>query len=274
MRAEPILLFLLAAGVALASDDSPAARPAPCCEGHADAAPRRNDFLLRPVPGEDEVTGAAHGRIVFKGELPEVEPLRISEAQAAGCTAEGEELDRRDLRLLIGEDRGIANAVVTIEVEGDELRVPEEPVVLDQVQCRFDQHVLLVPVGCTLEYRNSDQVPHNVHTFSLRNKAFNTTLAAGGKKEQVVEHAETIQIRCDIHPWMSAYVFASGTSHAALTDAHGAFRIEGLPPGEYEARIWHEALGKATAKVVVAADGSSEALEVELEQKQRRRRRR
>ena len=91
--------------------------------------------------------------------------------------------------------------------------------------------MLLVPVGSTLEYRNSDEVPHNVHTYSLRNKAFNVPLAAGGKKQQVVREAETIQIRCDIHPWMGAFVFVSDTSYAAITDAHGAFEISGLPPG-------------------------------------------
>lgn len=274
MRAEPILfLVLLTSGsLAVESDSDPALGQ--CCESHSAGPVRPNDFLLPPAIDDQEVHGTASGRVLLKGEVPEVEPLKISEAQAKGCTAEGEELDRRDLRLLVGEDRGVANAVVTIEVAGDELRVPEAPIVLDQVQCRFDQHVLLVPVGSTLEYRNSDEVPHNVHTYSLRNKAFNVTLAAGGKKQQVVREAETIQIRCDIHPWMGAFVFVSDTSYAAITDAHGAFEIPGLPPGEYEARIWHETLGKGRATVVVTEDGSSEAIEVELERKQRRRRRR
>jgi len=277
MRTEPILVgvLLVAATATFALDQEPAgAAPVlDCCASAANGEARGNVFLLPPQETE-AVTGKAHGRVRLKGEAPKVEPLKISELQAKGCVPEGEALDKRDLRLLVGPEGGIANAVISVSVEGDELRVPKEPVVLDQVQCRFDQHVLLVPKGCTLEYRNSDEVPHNVHTFSMRNKAFNSTLAAGGKKQVKVDEAETIQVKCDIHPWMSAYVVVSDTSFAAITDAKGHFSIPGLAPGEYTAKVWHESLGKQEAKITIGADGASEAVEVLLEPKASRRRRR
>ena len=218
------------------------------------------------------VTGKATGRVIFDGEVPETKELNITEAQSAGCTDDGSKVLAKDYSLLVGEDKGIANAVVTIELPDQKLVVPEEPIVLDQVQCRFTQHVVLVPVGATIEYRNSDSVPHNVHTYSIKNTAFNRTLAAKSSHKQLIEEAETIQIKCDIHPWMSTFVFAADTNFAALTDEHGAFAIPGLPPGEYTARVWHEKLGKSEVKVVIGETGVSEPVSVAMKPKASRRR--
>ena len=128
---------------------------------------------------------------------------------------------------------GYFTAPVARIVHGKVYGVDIDPVLLDQVDCRFDQHVIVVPVGTTLEYLNSDTVSHNVHTYSRKNKPFNRTLPAGVSYKEKVTHAESIPIRCDIHPWMRAYVYAVDTNYAALTDEHGAFEIKGLPPGEY-----------------------------------------
>jgi len=223
---------------------------------------------------DPDVTGRATGRVVFDGEVPEAKSLSITEAQSKGCVEEGSSIDARDHSLIVGEDKGIANAVVTIAVEGRELVVPEEPVVLDQLRCRFDRHVVVVPVGAVVEYKNSDDVPHNVHTYSIKNKAFNRTLAGESSYSQKVEEAEAIRVKCDIHPWMSAWVFVADTNFVALTDVHGAFEIPGLPPGEYVARVWHEKLGKAEVPVVIGEAGESQPISVALEPKPARKRRR
>lgn len=246
---------------------------ASCCTEDQSAGGRASSvFLAAPVV--DGVTGKATGRILFDGEVPAKKDLSITEAQSKGCVHADAVLDKRDLSLLVGEDKGIANAVVTIAVEGQELVVPEAPIVLDQAQCRFDQHVVIAPKGSTIEYKNSDTVPHNVHAYSIRNKAFNRTLTGNSSYKQKVEEAEVIQIKCDIHPWMSAYVFVADTNYAAITDEHGAFEIPGLPPGEYKAAVWHEKLGKTEVAVVISETGESEAVSVSMKMKEKRRRRR
>lgn len=243
-----------------------------CCEPTA-AEPQRSVYVSS-LPTTD-VTGKATGRVVFDGEKPPVnQDLSITEAQSKGCVHEGATVDRRDVRLLVGKDKGIANAVVTINVPDQKLVVPEKPIVLDQVKCRFDQHVVIAPVGATISYKNSDEVPHNVHTYSIRNKAFNRTLTGNSSYEQKLEHAEVIQVKCDIHPWMSAYVFVSDTNFAAKTDEHGAFEIAGLPPGEYTAKVWHEQLGKTEVAVVIGETGESTPVSVPMKPKAKRTRRR
>jgi len=60
-------------------------------------------------------------------------------------------------------------------------------------------------------------------------------------------------VKCDIHPWMSAYVGVFTNPFFDVTDANGKFSIEGLPPGTYEVEAWHEKLGVQTGSATVAA---------------------
>jgi len=283
---SPSTLGLLCASLLLVGDARDDVQPgatsgpcdtaaaAGCCATAPESAPPRVDYLSLPAAPQDAVRGTARGRIVFAGEIPPKEELTITEAQSKGCTDDGSKVAKAARSLLIGEDRGVANAVVSVVVEGEELVLPKEPVILDQVQCRFTQPVTLVPAGTTLEYKNSDTVPHNVHVYCLRNKPFNKTLPAGATQKHKVEVAETLQLKCDIHPWMKSYVFVSDTNHATLTDAHGAFELPGLPPGSYTLRVWHEKLGKKELPFSVDAQGASEPLEVEMKAKKRKSRRR
>lgn len=218
--------------------------------------------------------GKVHGRIIFDGKVETPKPLKIKADQAKGCCADGSAMNTVDRSLLIGADKGIANVVITLTVAGAKLEVPKEPIALDQSNCRFEPHVSIVPVGGTIRFFNSDGVSHNVHTYSVKNDPINKTVAAKGKLDMKVTKAETIKVACDIHPWMQSYAFVTDATHWAVSDVAGSFVIEGVPPGDYDLSIWHEALGKAKATVTVAADGSSSALEVKMSKKKKKRRRR
>ena len=219
------------------------------------------------------VAGKVHGRIVFDGKVEAPKPLKIKADQAKGCCADGSVVDPVNRSLLIGADKGIANVVITLTVAGAKVEVSKEPVELDQAQCRFEPHVSIVPVGTTIRFTNSDGVPHNVHTYSIKNDPLNKTVAANGKLDMKVAKAESIKIACDFHPWMSSYAVVTDDTHWGLSDAAGRFSIDGVPPGEYNLSIWHESLGKAKATVTVNEDGSSTAAEVKMGKKKKRRRR-
>lgn len=267
MKTWNMLSVLLVAGAATAAtvgEQQHEHQSESCCTPDASKAPKAN-YLVHANPlAEDEVTGTATGKIVFGGEeKPEVKPLTISEQQEKGCV-DGGTTDKTNRSLLIDKNGGIANAVITIDVDGAELKLPEKPIELDQIACRYEPHVLLVPAGVTVEYKNSDTISHNVHTYSTKNPAFNKTIAAGASETQKLEKSESIEVKCDIHPWMSCYVFVADTPFAAISARDGSFSIPKLPPGEYDARIWHESLGKTRAKVTVGADGSCDAIEVKM----------
>ena len=79
---------------------------------------------------------------------------------------------------------------------------------------------------------------------SLKNKAFNRQITAGGAPiEWTAEAAENVQIVCDLHPWMKSYLIVKDHPYVAITDEKGAFKIDGVPPGEYTVKCWHEKLG-------------------------------
>jgi hypothetical protein len=63
---------------------------------------------------------------------------------------------------------------------------------------------------------------------------------------------------------MSSMLFVGDTPYCALTKDDGSFRIQGLPPGTYKVKLWHEVLGRAEAEVVVKEDGASAPLEVKM----------
>lgn len=215
------------------------------------------------------VEGVAKGKVTFDGKKPEVKPLTITEEQAKGCCPPGKHVDSKDPTLLIGAGDGIANVVVTVEVEGAKA-TPGEPMHVDQKECVFEPHVQVVPVGGKVVFLNSDQVSHNVHTYASKNDSMNKTIAPGGKEEQTLAKGEKIEIKCDIHPWMSSWIFVTDTPHYAITKEDGSFEIKGLKPGTYKAELWHEKLGKGKGEIVVKEDGTSDMVEFKMGEKKKK----
>lgn len=271
MRALFTIGILATAGAAIALDGIAGhgqdGDHASCCAPKTGAV-RASYLEVANPPAPGETTGKITGKIVFEGEKrPEVEPLTIGEKQAEGCRTDGKPVDNTNMSLLISKEGGIKNAVIEIEVKGAELKLPEEPIELDQIQCLFDPHVILIPAGATVLFLNSDKVSHNVNVQATRNAAFNRTIAAGSKDTQKFEKAEAIEVKCDIHPWMSSFIYVSDTPYATISAEDGSFTVEGLRPGEYKVNVWHEKLGKVKADAVVKEDGSSASIEIKLSEK-------
>ena len=124
----------------------------------------------------------------------------------------------------------------------DQFTPRDQPVVLDQVGCRYVPHVLGVMIGQPLLIRNSDPLLHNVHGLPFSNKEFNVGQPVKGSElRRILTHHEVmIRIKCDVHPWMGAWVGVLPHPYFAVTDESGRYEIEGLPPGSYEVAVWHE----------------------------------
>jgi plastocyanin len=162
--------------------------------------------------------------------------------------------------LVLGANNALANVMVRIKspVSGS-FTAPAQAAVIDQNGCQYSPHVLGVMVGQTLKLKNSDGLLHNVHALPKVNTPFNMAMPANrteadtkfGKEEGM------FLVKCDVHPWMSAYVGVFTNPFFAVSGADGKFSISGLAPGTYEVEAWHEKLGTKSASVTVAGDKSA-----------------
>jgi plastocyanin len=113
-------------------------------------------------------------------------------------------------------------------------------VTIAQQDKRFDPHVVVVPVGATVDFPNLDPFFHNV--FSLFDgKRFDLGLYEGGSSRSVTfPRAGVCYIFCNIHPDMSAVVIVVDSPYYATTSRTGAFSIPSVPAGRYQLSVWHE----------------------------------
>jgi hypothetical protein len=117
---------------------------------------------------------------------------------------------------------------------------PKRKYTLLQKNRMFTPHLLVIPVGSTVDFPNSDPFFHNV--FSLFDgKRFDLGLYEAGSDKQVVFSREGISyIFCNIHPEMSAVVLALTTPLYAIANSSGSAVIRGVPPGDYQFAVWVE----------------------------------
>jgi hypothetical protein len=156
---------------------------------------------------------------------------------------------------------GLANVIVYLQdvPPGDGSANP--PATLDQRDCHYIPHVLAVQINQPLIVRSSDPTMHNVHYSSDRNGAANfaETQVGASKAISFAEPELPIRIKCDVHPWMTAYVGVFPTPCFAVTDESGKFEISRIPAGTYTLCAWQEKYGTLSQKIVVSDNAAGEA---------------
>lgn len=157
---------------------------------------------------------------------------------------------------------GIQNVVVSISgiSSGKDWNLPEGGVVLDQHGCSFDPHVLVVPVGQSLNVLNNDGLMHNIHTHAEINRSVNKAQPKLLKKLTLkFKKSEFVGVTCDVHKWMKAWIVVAEHPYHAVTDENGAFQIDNVPPGSYTLEFWHEELGQQSRPIEIAPGQAAQA---------------
>lgn len=151
----------------------------------------------------------------------------------------------------------VEDAVVSLKGEGlnkASAAAPSEPVVMDQNGIAFIPTVLAVVAGTTVEFRNNDPTLHNVHCHCAANKSSNMGVAQGEKAKTVFDKPEVVEVTCNIHAQMKAWIVVLANSFFSKpAPGTGEFRIENVPPGTWDIKAWHPLAGSVTAKVTVKA---------------------
>jgi plastocyanin len=123
---------------------------------------------------------------------------------------------------------------------------------------RFVPHVLAVPVGSTVEFRNDDDIFHNVFSLSRPNDFDLGLYKSGASRDQVFATPGPVQLLCNIHASMNAWIYVSDTPYYAQADGAGRFTVKGVPPGNYTLEVWHEWAQKTSTRPVRVAAGMEE----------------
>jgi plastocyanin len=133
---------------------------------------------------------------------------------------------------------------------------PARGKVISQMGKAFVPHVLAVPVGTKINFRNDDAIYHNVFSLTRPNDFDTGLYKQGATYEQTFKKPGPVQLLCNIHSSMIGYVYVVDSPYYTQADASGAFTIKGVPPGEYDLEVWHEGSSKTTKeRITVGADG-------------------
>ena len=196
------------------------------------------------------------GTVVFDGKPPAIKPLAM---EADPACAKKHKAPVPSEMLVLGSGNTMGNILVWVSKglpSGKTFPVPKTPVVLDQNGCVYKPHVMGIMVGQTYRILNNDGVLHNIHTLPKVNPSFNKGMPATLKEATTVfaKPEDVFHIKCDVHPWMSAYMAVFTHPFFSVTGTDGKFTISGLDPGTYEITAWHERLGTQTASITVGAN--------------------
>jgi plastocyanin len=151
-----------------------------------------------------------------------------------------------------------ADAIIYIEkIAGKTFAAPKEHAKMDQKNLKFSPHVLPVLAGTTVDFRNSDDVLHNVFTPDACADKMNLgTWPKGESRSYIYKNPGCVTVMlCNVHPEMEAYVLALETPYYAVSAADGKYEIKDVPAGKYQLKIWHEKLKAQIVSVDVPEKG-------------------
>jgi hypothetical protein len=208
------------------------------------------------------VSAAAEGKITgtvkLEGTPPHQRPIDMSKDPVCVKAHEGNSAHTETV--VVGSGGGLANVVIYLS-EGlppaVASQVPSQPVTYDQKGCMYTPHVAAVDVDQHMKITNSDPTTHNIHPMpqpGAGNIGWNKSQPPGAPPIDAVWKAQevSINVKCNIHPWMHGYM-AVVKGPYAVSDDSGSFTVENVPPGNYTVTAWQETYGTQTQKVTVAA---------------------
>ena len=154
-------------------------------------------------------------------------------------------------------------SVVYVEsVAGKTFPAPAKPLQMDQKSLLFQPHLLVAPVGSTVEFLNSDKVQHNIFWPAINgNKKLGHNLGTwptGEKRAFKFDAPGIVPLLCNVHPEMSGYVIVTPTPFYAETDETGTFKIANVPDGSYTLTAWHEGFKSQSKPVTVAGAATAD----------------
>jgi len=214
-----------------------------CSTDHGRDLPTGPEISAAPPKAPAGPTGRIRGVVRLEGKAPAEVFEQINENQNV-CG------DRVQVtRLSLSKENGVQHAFVYLDgVKSSESFRPRESLLVDQKNCQYAPHSLIVPAGSKIEITNSDPILHNVHGQQAADEGqktlFNIAQPVPGQRTPVDSALTTpgiVFLTCEAgHPWMSGYVFVANHPYVSVTNDAGEFVIDSVPVGAYRIKMWHE----------------------------------
>ena len=207
--------------------------------------------------------GTVSGTIKLDGTAPKMKNINM--AAEPNCSKLHTDSPAQTEDVVVGDGNTLANVFVYLSGDFSAYNLPviSTAGVIDQKGCQYHPHVLGLMVGQALNVTNSDMTTHNIHPVPKNNREWNQSQPPGASPiMQSFAHEEVaIPVKCNVHPWMKAYIAVLGTPYFMVTGKDGQYTIGNVPPGTYTLTAWHEMYGPTTQMVTV---GPSEKKTVDL----------
>ena len=231
--------------------------PAPSAPAPAPTTAAKQPEAAAPTPAPAAPVGGrgtVKGMVKFNGEAPALAEV----APPADPACEGMAL--KDQSVLV-KDGKLANVLVRVRGQVAGATAPAEPVVIDQQKCTYMPRVQGAMAGQSVMVKNSDGTMHNVRGLAGTKGLFNLAQppSAPPVTKPVPGEVEVLTLKCDVHPWMRAYVPVNPNPYFITTGEDGSFSLANVPEGTYTLEAWHESLGTKTAQVTVKDGAAAEA---------------
>lgn len=224
-----------------------------CGGGDEHAGEARAQNLDARIPYR-EVTVPAGGRLVGRLLLPDEGPA------VAGAPAR----DTCGVRLPRGtwEERDPVRALVWIaDVRAGKSLPVERRFALTIEHCDAAPRIQGALAGGTLNVLNLDPATHHTRFLGAGDVTLDVVqqFEAGQlvPKTQLLGTPGLIEVRCDVHPWMRAWIAVFDQPYFAEVRGDGAFALDSVPPGEHRIVYWHPAAGRREHRVTVTPNGES-----------------
>jgi plastocyanin len=208
--------------------------------------------VLGGAAGAADEWGTVKGQVTWGGKSPPAQEKVDVNQNQEHCLSKG---DIYKEEFVVGKNGGVKNVFVWLQdasnpraklpIHPDLKEVKDKEVVIDQPCCKFEPHALGLRAGQVLVGKNSAPIAHNMHWLGGDdNPGDNKLIPAGGKVTiELVASNRPVQITCDIHRWMKAWVRVFDHPYFAVTDAEGKFEIKNAPAGKYNIVMWQEGVG-------------------------------
>jgi plastocyanin len=233
------------AAAAPAAPAAPAAAPAaPGAPAAAPGAPA----AAAPAGAKGDVKGT----VSLTGKAPEMAELKRSTDPFCGKTKMKDEE-------VVSKGGKLANVIVHIN-GAPASEPPAAKAEIKQENCMYRPRVQTVVAGQTISVHNGDPTLHNVHTYKGTSTLFNQAQVPNTPdiEKKFTDAGALLKFKCDVHQWMTGYIWVQNNGYTAVTGEDGTFDIKGVPAGKYEIEAWHERFGSKKGEVTVSPDKPAE----------------